>query len=61
MKQKILKEVFVYLDSINELIKINILKLKNVNIIYDNSDFDKKNFVEIKNFCNQYNLNLFIK
>ena len=61
MKQKILKEVFVYLDSINELIKINILKLKNVNIIYDNSDFDKKNFVEIKNFCNQHNLNFFIK
>lgn len=61
MKQKILKEVFVYLDSINELIKFNILKLKNVNIIYDNSDFDKKNFVEIKNFCNQHNLNFFIK
>lgn len=61
MKHKTLKEVFVYLDSINELIKFNILKLKNVNIIYDNSDFDKKNFVEIKKFCNQHNLNFFIK
>ena len=61
MKTKNLKEVFVYLDSINELIKFNILKLKKVNIIYDNDHFDKKKFVEIKNFCNQYNLNLFIK
>jgi thiamine monophosphate synthase len=61
MKQKKLKEVFVYLDSINELIKFNILKLKKVNIIYDNEDFSKKNFIDIKNFCNKYNLNFFIK
>ena len=60
MKQKILKEVFVYLDSINELIKFNILKLKKVSIIYDNNDFNKKNFLKIKNFCNQNNLNFFI-
>lgn len=60
MKQKILKEVFVYLDSINELIKFNILKLKKVNIIYDNNDFNKKNFLKIKNFCSRNNLNLFI-
>lgn len=60
MKQKILKEVFVYLDSINELIKFNILKLKKVNIIYDNNDFNKKNFLKIKNFCNRNNLNFFI-
>ena len=61
MKQKKLKEVFVYLDSINELIKFNILKIKNVNIIYDNYDFSKKVFLDIKNFCKKYNLNLFIK
>jgi len=61
MKQIILKEVFVYVDNINELIKFNIPKLKKINIIYDNDHFDKKNFEEIKNFCNQYNLNLFIK
>jgi len=61
MKQKILKEVFVYLDSINELIEFNILKLKKVNIIYDSDDYNKKNFFDIKNFCNKYNLNFFIK
>jgi thiamine monophosphate synthase len=61
MKQKKLKEVFVYLDSINELIKFNILKLKKVNVIYDNEDFSKKNFIDIKNFCNKNNLNFFIK
>ena len=61
MKQKILKEVFVYLDSINEFIKFNILKIINVNIIYDNYDFSKKVFLDIKNFCKKYNLNLFIK
>ena len=61
MKTKNLKEVFVYLDSINEFIKLNILKIKNVNIIYDNYDFSKKVFLDIKNFCKKYNLNLFIK
>ena len=61
MKQKKLKEVFVYLDSINEFIKFNILKIINVNIIYDNYDFSKKVFLDIKNFCKKYNLNLFIK
>ena len=58
---KNLKEVFVYLDSINEFIKFNILKIINVNIIYDNYDFSKKVFLDIKNFCKKYNLNLFIK
>ena len=61
MKTKNLKEVFVYLDSINEFIKFNILKIINVNIIYDNYDFSKKVFLDIKNFCKKYNLNLFIK
>ena len=61
MKTKNLKQVFVYLDSINEFIKLNILKIKNVNIIYDNYDFSKKVFLDIKNFCKKYNLNLFIK
>jgi thiamine-phosphate pyrophosphorylase len=61
MKQKKLKEVFVYLDSINELIKFNILKIKNVNIIYDNYDFSEKVFLDIKTFCKKHNLNLFIK
>ena len=61
MKTKNLKEVFVYLDSINEFIKLNILKIKNVNIIYDNYDFSKKVFLDIKNFCKKHNLNLFIK
>lgn len=61
MKQKILKEIFIYLNSINELIKFNILKLKKVNIIYDNDDFSKKQFMDIKNFCNKHNLNFFIK
>ena len=61
MKTKNLKEVFVYLDSINEFIKFNILKIINVNIIYDNYDFSKKVFLDIKNFCKTYNLNLFIK
>jgi thiamine monophosphate synthase len=61
MKTKNLKEVFVYLDSINEFIKFNILKIINVNIIYDNYDFSKKIFLDIKNFCKKYNLNLFIK
>ena len=61
MKKKNLKEVFVYLDSINEFIKFNILKIINVNIIYDNYDFSKKIFLDIKNFCKKHNLNLFIK
>jgi thiamine monophosphate synthase len=61
MKTKNLKEVFVYLNSINEFIKFNILKFKNVNIIYDNYDFKKKVFLDIKNFCIKHNLNLFIK
>lgn len=61
MKQKILKEVFVYLVSINKLIEFNILKLKKVNIIYNNDDYNKKNFLDIKNFCNKHNLNFFIE
>jgi thiamine monophosphate synthase len=61
MEKKILKEVFIYLDSINELIKFNILKLKNVNIIFEENDFNNQVFLNIKKFCNKYHLNLFIK
>ncbi len=61
MEKKILKEVFIYLDNINELIKFNILKLKNVNIIFEENDFNNQVFLNIKKFCNKYHLNLFIK
>jgi len=53
------KKLFVFLDDINELIKINILKQHNISIIYDKQQFDN-NFEVIKKFCKDNKVELYI-
>jgi thiamine monophosphate synthase len=54
------KKLFVFLDDINELIKINILKQHNISIIYDKQQFDNNNFEVIKKFCKDNKVELYI-
>jgi thiamine monophosphate synthase len=58
--KNIFLDVYIYLEEINEQIAQNLNKIKNINIIYNNSDFESKNFEKVKKFCNKNNINLFI-
>lgn len=54
------KKLFIFLDNINELIKINILKQHNVSIIFNKEQFDNSNFEIIKKFCKKNKIELYI-
>jgi thiamine monophosphate synthase len=54
------KKLFIFLDNINELIKINILKQHNVSIIFSKKQFDNSNFEIIKKFCKKNKIELYI-
>jgi thiamine monophosphate synthase len=54
------KKLFIFLDNINELIKINILKQHNVSIIFNKKQFDNSNFEIIKKFCKNNKIELYI-
>ncbi len=54
------KKLFIFLDNINELIKINILKQHNVSIIFNKEQFDNSNFEIIKKFSKKNKIELYI-
>lgn len=54
------KKLFIFLDNINELIKINILKQHNVSIIFNKEQLDNGNFEIIKKFSKKNKIELYI-
>jgi thiamine monophosphate synthase len=61
VKEKL--KFYVFLDDINIIIKTNLLKLKNVNIIIDNDQIkvDSHQFIEITKFAKKNKIPFFIK
>lgn len=58
--KKYKKNLFFFINEINELVKFNILNLHNVAIVYDSNDYVSANFYEIKKFCKNNFINLYI-
>ena len=61
MYQKKFKH-YVFLEDINNIIKVNLLKFKNINVIIDKKpDINQKNIIPIIQFCKIHRIPFFIK
>jgi thiamine-phosphate pyrophosphorylase len=59
--QKKLK-YYVFLEDINNIIKVNLLKFKNINVIIDKKpDINQKNITTIIQFCKTHRIPFFLK
>ena len=43
--------IYIFIESFNNLIEKKILKLKNIRIIYENTNIPSENFLKVIKFC----------
>ena len=60
MFQKEIERYYCFIDDINNEIKINILKFRNISLIFrpKQKQLNSLNFIKIKNFCKKNNIKL---
>ncbi len=54
------KEFYFFTTEINNLFKHNILKFKNISIIYNSSNINYDEFIKINNFCKKNLIKIYI-
>jgi hypothetical protein len=54
------KEFYFFTTEINNLFKHNILKFKNISIIYNSSNINYEEFIKINNFCRKNLIKIYI-
>ena len=61
MFQKEIERYYCFIDDINNEIKINILKFRNISLIFKpkQKQLNSLNFIKIKNFCKKNNIKLY--
>jgi thiamine monophosphate synthase len=61
MFQKDIERYYCFIDDINNEIKINILKFRNISLIFKpkQKQLNSLNFIKIKNFCKKNNIKLY--
>jgi len=61
MFQKDIERYYCFIDDINNEIKINILKFRNISLIFKpkQKQLNSLNFLKIKNFCKKNNIKLY--
>ena len=52
--------IYIFIDSFNNLIEKKILKLKNIRIIYENANMPSENFFRVIKFCKINNIKLYV-
>jgi thiamine-phosphate pyrophosphorylase len=52
--------VYVFIDKFNSLIEEKIKKIKNIGIIYENTNIPNENFFKILKFCKRNKIKLFV-
>ena len=54
------KKVYIFINDINDIIPVNIVKISNIQIIYNSHDFKSEKFIKIKNFCIKNKIKFYI-
>jgi len=57
------KKIYIFMNDINDLIPVNIVnivKISNIQIIYNSHDFKSEKFIKIKNFCIKNKIKFYI-
>ena len=54
------REYYFFTTEINNLFKHNVLKFKNINIIYNSSNIKHDKFIKINNFCKKNHIKIYI-
>ena len=54
------KKIYIFINDINDLIPVNIVKISNIQLIYNSHDFKSEKFVKIKNFCIKNKIKFYI-
>ena len=53
-------KAYVFIDNFNSLIEKKIKKIKNIGIIYENTNIPNENFFKILKFCKRNKIKLYI-
>ena len=52
--------IYIFIESFNNLIEKKILKLKNIGIIYENTNIPSENFLKVIKFCKVNKIKLYV-
>ena len=52
--------IYIFIERINNLIEKKILKLKNIRIIYENTNIPSENFLKVIKFCKVNKIKLYV-
>ena len=52
--------IYIFIESFNNLIEKKILKLKNIRIIYENTNIPSENFLKVIKFCKVNKIKLYV-
>jgi thiamine monophosphate synthase len=53
-------KIYIFIESFNNLIEKKILKLKNIGIIYENTNIPSENFLKVIKFCKVNKIKLYV-
>jgi thiamine monophosphate synthase len=53
-------DIFIFIDDINKLTSLNVLKFQKINLIYTDKNYTDKKFQLITQFCLKKKINLFV-
>jgi thiamine monophosphate synthase len=53
-------DIFIFIDDINKLISLNVLKFQKINLIFTGKNYNSKEFRLISEFCKKKKINLFV-
>ena len=53
-------DIFIFIDDINKLISLNVLKFHKINLIFTGKNYNSKEFRLISEFCKKKKINLFV-